>query len=413
MKLGKYEILRMLGQGAAGTVYLGVEPENAQRALKLLARELHSNPSIYARFQSEIAVLQNLNHPNIIKIFEVGEDFGQHFYVMEYLSGGSLAERIKKQGALPIDDALQVATSICSALEHAHGAGIIHRDIKPANILFDENDRAVIVDFGIAKLTDVDGVTVTRQVLGTVEYMSPEQASGKDVDLRSDIYSLGIVLYEMLTGRVPFKSDSIPAVLKSHQYAVPEEPDEWNSSVPDWLNALVLDMIAKEPVKRPQTAPDVVRRIEEGRTATLIVRQCPACDAELESGQVVCVQCGTNTVTGERRRTVTARARPGRKSALPVIVALGIVAAGAIWSLSSFRTPQGVPSPGAEWQRQHFSLGEQFYRVGDLENAETEFKRVIELGSDTELASAASQYLKLIESSRSSTQTEQGASNGQ
>ena len=171
MKIGKYEVERVLGSGASGTVYLGVDPDGVRRALKVLPSGLRGDSSLFARFRTEIDVLRNLDHPNIVKIFEVGENAGQQFYVMEYLSGGSLAEVIAKRGAVGLGGALDVATAICSALEHAHEAGIIHRDLKPANVLLDEQGRAKVVDFGIAKFAEADGVTVTRQVLGTVEYM--------------------------------------------------------------------------------------------------------------------------------------------------------------------------------------------------------------------------------------------------
>ena len=412
MKIGKYETVRELGCGASGTVYLVVDPDGVHRAVKLLPTGLRDSSSLFARFRTEIEVLRNLNHANIVKIHAVGQETGLYFYIMEYLSGGSLAERIKKQGALRLEDALQIAISICSALEHAHHAGIIHRDIKPANVIFDEDGRAKLVDFGIAKLADANSVTVTRQVIGTVEYMSPEQASAKEIDHRTDIYSLGIVLYEMLTGRVPFKSESVAAVLKSHQYAIPETPREWNGSIPEWLNELVLEMIEKQPQLRPQDAAAVISRIE-ARRVQLRVARCNVCDAGLEDGQVLCVRCGTSVLTGERQGTVTGRVHRIARRALTIAVALGIVAAGAVWSVRSARISRESKVPHAEWQKEHFSLGERFYRLGDLANAEQEFRRTVELGRDTEMAAAAEEYLRMIRDSGSGLNHQQAESDAE
>jgi len=406
VKIGIYETVRELGRGASGTVYLVVDPDGLHGALKLLPTGLRDSPSRLARFRTEIEVLRNLNHSNIVKILEVGEETGRHFYVMEYLSGGSLADKIKEHGALRLVEALEIATSVCSALGHAHAGGIIHRDIKPANVIFDENGRAKIVDFGIAKLSDVKGVTTTRQVIGTVEYMSPEQAAAKEVDHRTDIYSLGILLYEMVTGRVPFKSDSPPAVLRSHRYSIPEAPREWNSSVPEWLNKLVLDMIEKEPEQRPLNVAEVIQRIE-ARRAQLDVELCSVCNAELESGQVVCIQCGTNVSTGDRATSATERAPRGARRAAVIAVAVAIVAGGAVWSLQSARRSGEGAIPYEEWQMEHFSLGERFYRLGDLGSAEREFRRTIELGPDTETAAAAAEYLETMSNNRSDLTGEQ------
>ncbi len=400
-KIGKYEIVRVLGSGATGTVYLGTDPEGAQRALKVLPATLRDDSSIFARFRIEIDVLQSLNHANIVKTYEVSQESGQRFYVMEYLPGGSLADRIKRLGALPMHDALDITVSLCSALEHAHTAGVVHRDVKPANILFDENGRAKLVDFGIAKLAQTNGVTATRQVMGTVEYMSPEQAAGAGIDSRSDIYSLGIVLYEMLTGRVPFRGQSVAAVLKNHQYAMPESPQAWNDSIPPWLNQLVLSMIEKEPDRRPQSAAAVAEEIERGRRSREPIR-CPQCGNSLEDGQVLCVQCGTNVRTGERYRVASERTPRAVRRLLIVAAAVGIAGVGAIFTLRNLELPREDSITRAELQQEHLSLGERFLRAGDLKNAEQEFHRAIELDRNTELATAAAKHLKMIEQ-RSST----------
>jgi len=401
-KIGKYEIVRVLGNGATGTVYLGINPDGVQRALKVLPPTLRDDSSLFARFRIEIEVLQNLHHAGIVNTYEVSQESGRQYYVMEYLPGGSLAERIKNVGALPLPDALDITVSLCSALEHAHTAGVIHRDIKPANVLFDENGRAKLVDFGIAKLAQTDGVTATRQVMGTVEYMSPEQASGADVDARSDIYSLGIVLYEMVTGRVPFRGQSVAAVLKNHQYAMPESPQAWNDSIPPWLNQLILNMIEKDPDRRPQSAAAVAEQIEIGRRSSEPIR-CPQCGNTLEDGQILCVQCGRNIRTGKQYHVASGRIPHAARRALIVAAAIGIAGIGAIFTLRSLSIPRDNDFPRAELQQEHLSLGERFFRAGDLKSAEEEFRRAIELDGDTELAATATRYLKMIEQRGSTT----------
>jgi len=401
-KIGEYEIVRVLGTGATGTVYLGINPEGAQKALKVLPATLRDDSSLFTRFRIEIDVLQSLNHDGIVKTYEVSQESGRRYYVMEYLAGGSLAERIKSVGALPLRDALDITVSLCSALEHAHTADVIHRDIKPANVLFDENGRAKLVDFGIAKLAQTEGVTATRQVMGTVEYMSPEQASGGDIDARSDIYSLGIVLYEMVTGRVPFRGQSVAAVLKSHQYAMPESPRAWTDSIPQWLNELILSMIEKKPEARPQTAAAVAERIEIGRRSREAIR-CPQCGNTLEDGQILCVQCGTNVRTGKRYRFASGRTPRAARRALIVAAAVGIAGVGAIFTLRSLPIPRDNQITRAKLQQEHLSLGERLFRAGDLKNAEEEFRRAIELGDDTALAATATKYLNMIEQRAAST----------
>jgi len=412
LKIGNYEVERVLGSGASGTVYLGVDPDGVRRALKVLPSVLRSDSSLFARFRTEIDVLRSLDHPNIVKMYEVGEDAGRQFYAMEYLPGGSLAGIIQKRGAVGLDGALDVVTAVCSALEHAHSAGIIHRDLKPANVLLDERGAAKVVDFGIAKLAETDGVTVTRQVLGTVEYMSPEQAAGGEIDRRTDIYSLGIVLYEMLTGRVPFRSQSVAAVLKSHRYSMPESPQEWNESIPDWLNQLVLDMIAKDPERRPRSAGAVAERIGQGRLLQR-ERRCPGCGDELETGQVICVRCGTNVQTGKRHAVVTGRVNVFWRRAFVIAVAVGIVVAGAVWSLRGLRLTEDDAAANAELQQNHFSLGERFLQLGALEDAEKEFRRAIELGPESELAEEAGKYVEMIQARRSNAPGEQAEQNAE
>ena len=401
-KIGTYEIVRVLGHGATGTVYLGIAQDGARRALKVLPTTLQDDSSIFARFRIETEALQRLNHPSIVKTYEVSQESGRFFYVMEYLPGGTLAEMIKKIGALPLHEALDIAVSLCSALEHAHTGGVIHRDVKPANVLFDENGRAKLLDFGIAKLAQTQGVTATHQVMGTVEYMSPEQASGAEIDARSDIYSLGIVLYEMLTGRVPFKAQSVAAVLKSHQYAMPEAPRAWNSSIPPWLNQLILDMIEKEPNHRPQNAASVAQRIEIGRTSHDVTR-CPHCGNPIEDGQVVCVHCGTDVRTGKRYHAAPVRTHPVARRTFAVAAAIAILAVGALYTLKSVPPPRENTAVRAELQRAHHSLGQRFFRAGDLENAEREFRQTIELDRNSELATTAANYLEMLAQRRLTT----------
>jgi non-specific serine/threonine protein kinase len=218
--INQYKILEKIGSGGMGEVYLAEDTRlNRQVALKFLPIHLSSDETLKTRFISEARAAAKLNHPNIITIHEVGEYNGRPFFAMEYVEGNSLTDKIEKDG-LPSDQAVDITLQICQGLKEAHRAGIVHRDIKPSNIIVDKSGRCRILDFGLAAVQSEERLTRTGSLLGTVEYMSPEQVRGEKVDHRSDIFSLGILFFELLTGELPFKSDHGPLTV----YSILNEP---------------------------------------------------------------------------------------------------------------------------------------------------------------------------------------------
>jgi len=220
--ISHYEILEKLGEGGMGVVYKARDTKlNRDVALKFLPAGLTSDEESRKRFVREAQAAAALEHPNICPVHEIGEADGHTFIVMPCIGGASLADRIK-DGPLNIDEALNIVIQICRGLARAHDNGIVHRDVKPGNILIDEHGLVKIVDFGLAKLGSLTKMTVVGTTMGTVSYMSPEQARGDEVDHRSDIWALGVVLYEMVTGRVPFRGEYDQAVIYSILNMEPE-----------------------------------------------------------------------------------------------------------------------------------------------------------------------------------------------
>ncbi len=250
-QIGKYRLLKELGRGGMGEVYLAKDTEIGEKiALKILPPELTRSPQYVERFRREASAVSRLDHPHIIKVYEVGEDEGMHFIAMEYLGGAPLSSLIQKRGSLPIPDAAKIIIDVAEALDFAHSSGVIHRDIKPDNILSDEKGEFKVMDFGIARMEEGTQLTVTGTIMGTPEYMSPEQASGRKVDQRTDIYSLGIVFYEMLTGKVPFHAETALEVIQMHIARAPESPRAHNPEIPGNVAAIIDKMVEKKPADR-------------------------------------------------------------------------------------------------------------------------------------------------------------------
>ncbi len=263
-KIGKYTIEGEIGKGGMGSVYLGADPETDQRvAIKVLTPQLAQEPNFLNRFRREISTLQKLNHPNIVRMIEAGEIDGTPYYVMEYIEGDSLDEQLERIGRIPLKESIHIVKEVARALDYSHQIGIIHRDIKPANVLLGLDGKVRLTDFGIAKVLQATRMTRTGGILGTAEYMSPEQAEGRVLDRRSDIYSLGVVFYRMLAGRPPFTGTTAIELLKAHRYNTPESPKEYNPSLPGSIVSLVVeDMLAKDPSARIATAQALIRKLE-------------------------------------------------------------------------------------------------------------------------------------------------------
>ena len=269
----RYEIIEELGRGGMGKVYRAEDKKIEQEiALKLIKPEIASNKKTLERFSNELKTARMISHRNVCRMFDLGEASGTHYLTMEYVRGEDLKSMIRMSGQLSIGTATKIAAQICAGLSEAHRLGVIHRDLKPNNIMLDKEGSARIMDFGIARSLKSKGLTGAGVMIGTPEYMSPEQVEGKDVDQRSDIYSLGILLYEMLTGRLPFAGDTPFSIGIKQKSETPEAPQKYNPHIPDDLNHLILKCLAKEKESRPQSAGEVcseINRIEEGMPTTV------------------------------------------------------------------------------------------------------------------------------------------------
>ncbi len=263
-RIGRYKLLKELGKGGMGVVYLGENVETGDRvAVKLLPPELTRTSKYVERFRREALAVSQFEHPNIIKVLDVGEENGVHFFAMEYLEGPTLRDLLKQRGRLTISEAVRVTTAICDALDLAHSRGIIHRDVKPDNIMADADGTFKVMDFGIAHAEEGTRLTVTGTIMGTPEYMSPEQASGGPVDRRSDIYSMGIVLYEMLTGKAPFRAETALEVLQMHITKIPEPPKLLNPEIPGNVANVIGKMIEKQPANRYDSFRHVMNALNQ------------------------------------------------------------------------------------------------------------------------------------------------------
>lgn len=261
--LGPYRVERTLGRGGMGTVYKGVHAKSGEAvAIKVIATGVANQSRFRRRFAAEVETLKRLKHPNIVGLVGYGEEQGLLFYSMEYVDGHSLHDHLRQHSRLPWEDVIEVGIQTTAALKHAHDLGIIHRDLKPANLMLHSDGKIKLTDFGIAKLFGSTDMTAAGSVIGTADYMPPEQAEGKPVTAKSDLYSLGGVMYALLGGKAPFSGKSVPEVLYSVRYnPVPQLKDRF-PELPTELCELVHDLLEKDPSKRPPTALVVGNRLK-------------------------------------------------------------------------------------------------------------------------------------------------------
>src|SRR5512143_3484748 len=276
--LGAYRIINQVGQGGMASVYKAYQPSMDRNvAIKVLPRQLAESKEFAARFQQEARIIAKLEHPHILPVFDYGESDGVAYLVMRYLDAGTLKDRMEAGRPLPLAEIDRIFTQLSDALSYAHSHGVIHRDLKPSNALVDEQGNIFLTDFGIAKLLESASprLTQTDAIMGTPAYISPEQAKAMPVDQRSDIYSLGIILYEMVTGRVPFVADTPLAVILQHVSDPLPLPSAIKRDIPESIERVILKALAKEPDDRYATTSEFLaawkRALEDAGT----VRQTP------------------------------------------------------------------------------------------------------------------------------------------
>jgi serine/threonine protein kinase len=264
----RYRLVRPLGSGGMADVFLAHDSIlDRNVALKVMSTRYASDDEFVERFKREAQSAAALSHPNIVSIFDRGaSEDGTYYIAMEYLPGGTLKDRIMRKGALPARTAAAVALQIAEALQAAHERGVIHRDIKPHNILITESGDVKVTDFGIARAASSSTMTRTGSILGTAHYISPEQAMGEHVGPSSDLYSLGVVLYEMLTGELPYDADTPLGIAMKHVNGHLRQPKEVNPSVPAGINAITCRLLAKDPEDRYASDAELIEDLE--RVAT-------------------------------------------------------------------------------------------------------------------------------------------------
>ncbi len=261
---GRYEITELIGVGGMAEVYKGVDViDNKPVAIKILKKEYAENEEFLRRFRNESKAIAVLSHPNIVKIYDVGFSDKLQYIVMEYIDGITLKEYIEEERVLTWKDTVHFVIQILRALQHAHDKGIVHRDIKPQNIMMFSDGTIKVMDFGIAKFAREEGKTATDQAIGSVHYISPEQASGAVTDAKSDIYSVGAMMYEMLSGRKPFDSDNPVAIAVMHMHDIPERPRAINPDIPDGLEEIILKAMEKAPADRYSNTGEMIADIEK------------------------------------------------------------------------------------------------------------------------------------------------------
>lgn len=339
-KIGIYEVKSELGRGGMATVYLAYDPRfEREVAVKVLPRELlHADPQFRLRFEREAKIIAQLEHSAIVPVYDVGEADGQPYFVMRYMNGGSLSERIKA-GVLTVEEATRILTIIAPGLDEAHSKGIIHRDIKPSNILFDRRNNPYISDFGIAKLSQAQAGNVTgSSIIGTPAYMAPEQAQGDAIDGRADIYAIGIILYEMLTGRQPYEADTPMAVAIKHITDPVPQILVANPKLPEGMEQIIQKAMAKNREQRFTTTTDLTIALRDVSRSILT-----------QSQTKISTPAAKETVASKKPAAEPIAAPKRAFSPLAVILPIlliGLIAGGfVVFNIFNTATPEPTTAP--------------------------------------------------------------------
>lgn len=360
----RYEIIRRLGSGGMADVFLARDTHLGREvAIKTLYRRYANDDEFVARFRQEAQSAAGLNHPHIVSIYDRGEAEGTYYIAMEYLEGKSLKQVISENGVLAPALAIDISEQILQALQFAHQNNVIHRDIKPHNIVINGRNQLKVTDFGIARAGSAARMTETGSIIGTAQYLSPEQAKGLAVEQGSDLYSLGIVLYEMLTGKVPFEGENPVAIALKHLSEAPVPPQTLNQEIPDNLNAVVMKALAKDPANRYQDAAEFMDDLERCRRELPVVAPLPDDDtamtaviapaaaagvgAAVGAGAAGAAASGTDDAETMVRPGTGAREEKGRRKIVYVWLMLAIIAFAALAAGAYYMAfvNRGVPVP--------------------------------------------------------------------
>jgi beta-lactam-binding protein with PASTA domain/predicted Ser/Thr protein kinase len=331
----RYEVQGRIGVGGMAEVWRGYDRTlNRTVAIKTLLPQFARDASFVDRFRREAQAAARLNHPGIVSVYDSGTDGETPYIVMQFIEGRTLADYLASGKTIPPMKATQVAKEIAEALAAAHAEGVIHRDIKPANVMVTRDGKVLVMDFGIARLiSGPETAPQTSAVLGTASYLSPEQAQGHSVDARSDIYALGVVLYEMLTGRPPFTGDSPMAIAYKQVNATPEAPSSVNPDVPPQLDAVVMRALSKNPANRYQTGQEFADDLERARTGGQVMAT-PLLPAAGEATQVISRPQPTSVLPPQQDEP--GGSRKAWVGALIAIVIMALLAAGAYLAVTMF-----------------------------------------------------------------------------
>jgi len=335
----RYEVIEELGQGGMGKVYKVFDRKiNDVVALKLIRPEISLSEKAVERFKNELRIARKIGHRHVCRMYDVGEEGFSHFITMEYVPGEDLKAFIRRSGQITPSKAVSLAQQVAEGLAEAHRLGVVHRDLKPQNIMIDKQGNARIMDFGIARIQEEEGLTGTGAIIGTPEYMSPEQAELKEVDPRTDIYALGVVLFEMVTGRVPFEGETPLSIALKHRSVPPQNPRELNPHIPPALAEVILKCLAKDRSKRYQTSEELTADLGSAGQGLPRIERTPS---------------GREPITS-REFTIKFRLK---KLLIPALVLAGLAGALLLWR--TVISPKGKTESPSRAGRQGIVLAEK------------------------------------------------------